>query len=45
MAERAGLWERGTYGSPMSEALSKLCKIEDVRDENGNTCYTVFKLA
>ena len=38
MAEASGLYERGTYGSPMSE-------FEDVRDEDGNICYTVFKLA
>ena len=26
MAERAGLWERGTYGSPMSIALSHFAR-------------------
>lgn len=45
MAERAGLWERGTYGSPMSIALSHLCTAETVLDGDGNYCYTVFKLA
>lgn len=45
MAEAAGLWERGTYGSSMSEALSHLCKVEDVLDEEGNRCYSVFRLA
>ena len=45
MAEASGLYERGTYSSPMSEALAKLCKFEDVRDEDGNICYTVCKLA
>lgn len=47
MAEAAGLWEweRGTYGSPMSEALSHLCKVEDVLDDDGNRCYSVFRLA
>ena len=44
MAERAGLWERGTYGSPMSIALSHLCTAETVLDGDGNYCYTVFKL-
>lgn len=43
--EASGLWERGTYGSPMSKALEKLCKVEIVSDENGNYCYTVFRLA
>lgn len=44
-AEASGLWERGTYGSPMSEALSNLCKVETVRDEDGNFSYNAFKLA
>ena len=45
MAEASGLWERGTYGSPMSIALSNLTKVEIVSDEDGNYCYSVFKLA
>lgn len=45
MAEASGLWERGTYGSPMSEALGNLTKAESILDDNGNYCYTVFKLA
>lgn len=45
MAERSGLWERGTYGTPMSEALEKLTKVETISDENGNYLYTVFRLA
>ena len=44
-AEASGLWERGTYGSPMSIALSHLTKVEHVLDDNGNYCYTVFRLA
>lgn len=44
MAERAGLWERGTYGSPMSIALSNLCTVESVLDQDGNYCYTVFRM-
>lgn len=44
-AEASGLWERGTYASPMSEALSKLCKVESVLDKNGNYAYTVFRMA
>lgn len=44
MAERAGLWVRGTYDSPMSEALWKLTKVETV-SRNGEFCYNVFRLA
>lgn len=44
MAERAGLWERGTYGSPMSIALSHLCTFETILDDGGNYCYTVFRM-
>lgn len=44
MAEASGLWERGTYGSPMSQALSELVEDEIVRDDKGNYAYTVFKL-
>jgi hypothetical protein len=45
MAEKAGLWVRGTYGSPMSKALGELTKVETIQDENGNFLYNVFKLA
>lgn len=44
LAEASGLWERGTYGTPMSEALDNLVKIEDVLDDNGYCIYSVFKL-
>lgn len=44
-AEASGLWERGTYGTPMSEALDNLIKIGDVLDDNGYCIYSVFKLA
>lgn len=43
-AEKSGLWVRGTYGSPMSEALEKLTKVETVHDNEGNFLYNVFKL-
>ena len=45
MAERSGLWERGTYGTPMSEALSRLTTLETIRDEDGKYLYDVFRLA
>lgn len=43
-AEDSGLWERGTYGSPMSEALNKLIKVETILDDDGNFCYNVFRM-
>lgn len=42
-AEKSALWERGTYGTPMSQALEKLTRVEIVSDEEGNYLYTVFK--
>lgn len=44
-AEKSGLWVRGTYGTPMSEALGKLTRVVSVQDAEGNFCYNVFKLA
>lgn len=44
MAEKSGLWIRETYGSPMSEALSNMVKVEPIHDENGNFLYHVFRL-
>ena len=44
MAEKSGLWKRGTYGTPMSKALAELTKIEIISDENGKYLYTVFAL-
>lgn len=43
-AEKSGLWIRGTYGTPMSEALEKLTIVETVSDYNGKFLYDVFKL-
>ena len=45
MAERSGLWERGTYSTSMSKALEELTKVEIVSDENGEYMYSIFKLA
>lgn len=42
-AEKSGLYERGTYGTPMSEAVHKLTRIVDVRGEDGNIIYSVFQ--
>ena len=44
-AEKSGLWERGTYGSPMSQAAEKLCKVETVHNDEGEFLYHVIKLA
>lgn len=44
MAEKSGLWTRGTYGSPMSEALQRLVRIKEVRGESGELLYNVFEL-
>lgn len=44
MAEEAGLYEQDTYGSPMTQALTKLCNVRFVTDENGNHKYTVFEI-
>ena len=44
MAEASGLWERGTYGSPMSKAVSELVNLEFVQDDNRDHLYTVFRL-
>lgn len=43
-AEKSGLWVRGTYGTPMSEALSRLTNVETVHDSEGNFLYHVFRL-
>ena len=45
LAEAAGLWVRGTYGSPMSVALDNLCTVESVCDGDGNWMFNAFKLA
>lgn len=44
MAEKSGLWTRGTYGSPMSEALQRLVHIKEVRGESGELLYNAFEL-
>ena len=43
-AEESGLWHKGEYGGPMSEALEKLTDVECVRDDNGHFCYAVFRM-
>ena len=45
MAEKAGLWKTEIYGGPMSNALSKLTKVVQHYDEDGNWIYNTFELA
>ena len=51
MAEKSGLWERGTYGSPMTEALMAIEKFiahgylewdKDKKDEDGFPAINVI---
>lgn len=43
-AEKSKLYVKGTYGTPMSEALSELVTVETVSDKNGEFKYNIFKL-
>lgn len=43
-AEKAGLYVKGTYGSPFSEALSRITKVVDNYDVDGNYAYASFEL-
>ena len=42
-AEKAGLYVKDTYGTPISKALSELT-IVDTITYNGEFCYNVFRL-
>lgn len=44
MAERSGLWERGTYGAPMSQALEKLVTVNTITDDSKNYLYSTFSI-
>ena len=44
MAAKSGLYEKGTYGTPMSEALGNLCYVETVYTPDGKFAYNAFKL-
>lgn len=45
LAEKSGLWKRGTYGSPMTKAIEELCEIEWVWKADGRTlAYNAFRL-
>ncbi len=46
MAEKSGLYEKGTYGTdvPMVEAIGKLCEIAWIYTDDGKFAYNAFKL-
>lgn len=44
IAERSGLWKRGTYGSAMTKAVEKLTNVETILDTEGKYLYSVFRL-
>lgn len=44
MAQEACLYEPNTYGSPMTQAIEKLCNVRFAIDENGNHKYSVFEM-
>lgn len=44
LAEKSGLYVKGTYGTPMTKALKKLTTVETVKDKDGNYAYSIFKL-
>lgn len=43
-AEADGVYEAGTYGSPMSQALLELVVVVDVANVHGEYAYSVFRL-
>lgn len=43
-AEKSGLWKRGTFGTPMSYALSELTNVECVNSETGEYLYSIFRM-
>lgn len=43
LAEESKLWTRGTYGTPMSDALSELTEVQTITND-GNYLFSVFRL-
>lgn len=43
LAEKSRLWTKGTYGTPMSDALYELTEVETIA-EDGKFLYNVFRL-
>ena len=44
MAERAGLYIKGTYGSSFSQALENITNVETARNDSGAFLYHYFTL-
>lgn len=44
MAEKSGLWTRGTYNTPMTQALENLTSIKAVYGEDHKVLYYAFEL-
>lgn len=44
MAEKSGLWIRGTYDSPMTQALEKLISVKAIKGDGGEVLYYAFEL-
>lgn len=44
MAEREGIYDKGTYGTPFSIALKETTIIECVHDASGQYLYSIFVL-
>lgn len=44
MAEKSGLWERGTYNTPMTQALENLTSIKEVYGKDRKVSYYAFEL-
>lgn len=44
MAEKSGLWERGTYNTPMTQALENLTSIKEVYGKDWKVSYYAFEL-
>ena len=44
MAEKSGLWTRGTYNTPMTQALENLTSLKEVYGEDRKVSYYAFEL-
>lgn len=44
MAEKSGLWERGTYNTPMTQALENLTSIKEVYGKDRKVSCYAFEL-
>ena len=44
LAEKSGLWVKGTYGTSMSQALEELTMVDGIKNLDRNVNYYVFRL-